>query len=832
MVENIIISRKFIFRNFFLLLGFFLILGNFSAQAMDPPPVQASEQLEEATRKLENLPIRTTSGAIPLHNQGFKGRNIKIAVVDSGFSEALKDQRTEEPSLIHKQWDDLNAQKLESLKSYISPEVVAAREASTVEHLSKHGRSMVSHIRTVATEAFIAPHEIDEKAESWIRALTVLADDPSIHIINASWPLPGYEKNPSYLDPLCKQAILNCLEKGKVFVLSACNTGDNIPEKPQDLQGTKTKNDFWTSYYNSHNKLGDLFQDYDKNSKAFANLLVIGSTNSDDSSVLKDSVKPGNGVAQNHYIHVNANHARTFFDEEDCPKGWGGTSSSAAAASGLIACLWEGTGLQTPGSEILKAILESGEKDMMDPGYEGRGKFDPINTYNYLELKKVWNSPCHFKNKEENLYSKMILTDNISKLKLLKKLITNFNVWNSDNLNDILNEIAQPSDDSKPHEKYSKKKKKLFNFFLKNIIDDVSWNDGIISKKFESEVIQTIHQGKELNKLFCEFITKINYSYLKNFQKIDLPKNFSGLKKISFNNSNLTELTGLENTPNLEELWAQNTPLTKISFPALLRLKLIDLMGSKLSILEGLENLLNLEFLNLERTSHLQILEFLSPQEKLKTLNLRCSNVQVMMGFEKLISLEIFNSENSKIESLTFHNSLKNIKKLYLEDLNGHLKSITGLGTLQNLEELELKCLYLETLKFENSLQQLKILKLNKIEFEEEALDFEEIRGFYKFPNLEELRITDTGLASVDFTEPLEKLRIVDLTGSSVSSITGLEKIPNLGELTLWKARNIKTLKFEKDSKNLKLVLRFSGVKTKDQIEGFDEYLDEKNVRF
>ena len=79
---------------------------------------------------------------------------------------------------------------------------------------------------------------------------------------------------------------------------------------------------------------------------------------------------------------MDSDNIHSFFDKNI---SWGGCSASTAQMSGVLASLWSAKGFDTPGSEIVKAVLNTGDKDnIFNPELHGNGRLNSIHAFDFL----------------------------------------------------------------------------------------------------------------------------------------------------------------------------------------------------------------------------------------------------------------------------------------------------------------------------------------------------------------------------------------------------------------------------------------------------------------
>lgn len=162
------------------------------------------------------------------------------------------------------------------------------------------------------------------------------------------------------------------------------------------------------------------------------------------------------------------------------------------------------------------------------------------------------------------------------------------------------------------------------------------------------------------------------------------PAELAGLTKLSFQRSELRDLTGLEHCVNLTSLRFYEHDITDIScvakMPALESLSLYRTNVSDLSPLRGLTNLtqLNLQEIPVEDLSPLKGLS------KLRSINLGGIHLLDLSPLSGLISLEQLNLHSMALTDLSFAAPLTKLRVL-----QANRNEIRSLAPLQNLHALE-----------------------------------------------------------------------------------------------------------------------------------------------
>lgn len=369
--------------------------------------LRADELFAHGQKILKTLPIISKSGVQPLHERGFCGQGVGIAVCDTGFSKALFYQGNKKYDEFIYAWDRLqNKMKtISDLRSYGRKDFISSQDSVTGSLLNHHGESMIGLICAIAPGATIYPCEIDETAESWVNCFEDLANDDRVQVISVSWALPGlsFEEEGKFLiHPKFKKALMKCLQNDKIVVPAAGNTGRFIPQKAgieenpsinSEISEIEESNNVWISYNNGHHRISDLFSNEPEDSLLFSSCMIVGSTRSNSIEGHKQSVKSGKGSAQKQYTCVDGDEVYSYFDDPfnggARSFGWGGTSSATAAASGIVANLLSAKEAGMANSKVLEAILKTCDiSEHHDVTIEGNGKINPLKALTYLGYRE------------------------------------------------------------------------------------------------------------------------------------------------------------------------------------------------------------------------------------------------------------------------------------------------------------------------------------------------------------------------------------------------------------------------------------------------------------
>lgn len=237
----------------------------------------------------------------------------------------------------------------------------------------------------------------------------------------------------------------------------------------------------------------------------------------------------------------------------------------------------------------------------------------------------------------------------------------------------------------------------------------------------------------------------------------------------------------------------------------------------------------------------------------------KLQNLQkLLLSVFELKETEILNTENLKnLKELTVGETttkplnleyLKNYKKLEYLMLVSQTKNIEAVGELPELEHLSFRSLKKTPVPFVTKLKKLKTLKfilggrenIHEIgENEIENLELTWVRGFNDISNisvfkkLKTLLIQDNiQLGAVNFDKKLPYLNDVKILNcKTLSSLTGLENLPALHQLRIYKtALDFQKFNKQKLPKNLKIFAFYTTSKKTDQT--IKETIEKKGYRF
>ncbi len=244
------------------------------------------------------------------------------------------------------------------------------------------------------------------------------------------------------------------------------------------------------------------------------------------------------------------------------------------------------------------------------------------------------------------------------------------------------------------------------------------------------------------------------------------------ITKLELNNSNITNIDGIENFTALTELNISNNNITNISdLSVLTNLTKLYAYGNTISDLSAISNLSKLKYLNIAKNK----LED-STEESENNITKKISSLT------NLIELDM--SHNL----LRYTNGLNTLTKLTKLDLyDNAIHDLKGLSTLTNLTELNLGENNETTTKCDiTGLESLNnLVKLKYLDFSENRTDTI-IDNITNLVNLETISLQENEITDISKLGNLTKLKKVNLYGNSIKTFsTELFKLVDLEELIL-----------------------------------------------
>ncbi|OJW51471.1 MAG: hypothetical protein BGO67_06930 [Alphaproteobacteria bacterium 41-28] len=232
-----------------------------------------------------------------------------------------------------------------------------------------------------------------------------------------------------------------------------------------------------------------------------------------------------------------------------------------------------------------------------------------------------------------------------------------------------------------------------------------------------------------------------------------------------------------------------------------------------------------LEFLDLSDNSRIERdFDLTDGFQNIRKLNLSRREITKLTGLENLSNIEELDLKlTRKLTEFVVSAPLERLERIYLSDSG--ITEFTGFENLPNLKELRLK----HTRKLTELVVSAPVERLERVYLSDSGIT--KFMGLENLSNVKVLKLEKTKkLGDIAFTQPFKRLEGLYLKGSGLSQLTGLGFLENLKELDLQNTPNLKTLKIERENKDLVLKLHGSGIK-RENIEGI-EFLDEGKIHF
>lgn len=258
---------------------------------------------------------------------------------------------------------------------------------------------------------------------------------------------------------------------------------------------------------------------------------------------------------------------------------------------------------------------------------------------------------------------------------------------------------------------------------VKNVLDNISWEDDLAVRRQVSPFIFNLLKNKELEDTLVKnvkglFVQKkehisllprfLNLRYLSSARDDISLKDFETLEGLSFNGSDIKTIQGLEYLKSLKSLhFSLNKNLYKVSLKGLEALESLMIFRSCLSEIHDVEDLKSLKSLRIIESSG--------------------SERFYVKGFEALEKLTLWQLVSKKIV-------LENLKSLtYLDVAKNRYLNEFSLKNLEALEELDLRdlgpCVKKITLEDAKSLKSLDLSHLKNLESVRFEGDFSSLRS-------------------------------------------------------------------------------------------------------
>jgi hypothetical protein len=350
---------------------------------------------------------------------------------------------------------------------------------------------------------------------------------------------------------------------------------------------------------------------------------------------------------------------------------------------------------------------------------------------------------------------------------------------------------------------------------LKNILDDISWEDKAVLSKV-SLIVAQLTKIKELQSILLDKVKGFDLSRDSDLQGPEFLSLAKGIKTLQAN-KDFGDLIGLERCEALQNLYVGQGIRSTLKLENIPNLQLID-ASSSISLKEVfLSNMPNLKLLNLGETDELETIS-VNNLKGLKHLGLKGSGIKTLYGLKGLTNLESLDLENTtNLKKLSVDN-WRHLKGLNLT--GSAIEAINGLDTLTNLEKL-----YAGYTKNLDELSVENLSNLKTLDLEHSSINT--LRGVNTLVKLEKLDLSYTHNLKKVSLENLHQLKSLEISESSIQTLKGLNA-PNLYDLSL-DCANLKSLEITGEMKQLKLDLRGSGITSRAQIKGI-EHLDESKI--
>ncbi|MDE5587101.1 MAG: leucine-rich repeat domain-containing protein, partial [Bacilli bacterium] len=266
-----------------------------------------------------------------------------------------------------------------------------------------------------------------------------------------------------------------------------------------------------------------------------------------------------------------------------------------------------------------------------------------------------------------------------------------------------------------------------------------------------------------------KIIEKIDNSYSILLYSGDL----ATITQLNLNNSNISEINGIEKFTALTDLNISNNNISNIqSLSSLSSLNKLSAYGNSITDLSPISNLNGLQYLNVSKNkltdstydSENTITKKISSLTNLTELDLSHNYLRYTNGLVTLTKLTNLNLYDNAIRDLTGLSPLVNLTKLNLGENNeNNTSTINGLNSLNNLT----------------------ILKY--LDFSENQIA-EIINYITNLVNLETLSLQGNRITDISKLSNLTKLKVLNLYSNSIQTIpSGLFQLVNLEELILGK---------------------------------------------
>ncbi len=227
----------------------------------------------------------------------------------------------------------------------------------------------------------------------------------------------------------------------------------------------------------------------------------------------------------------------------------------------------------------------------------------------------------------------------------------------------------------KNYEEAMKKQKLIAKVYFKNVLGDCLVRNSLELEESEIDSIENI--------IFFDVVKQdLKELKLRNnkISEISGLNDSPDLVLLDLSDNNIIKINGLSNQINLKELHLANNQIKKIEgLDNLKQLKTLDLSGNQVSNLGGLASLSELEHLNLSNNK-ITSLKDLEKIEALKHLDLSNNKLSTLDNLEKLPRLEILNLKRNPNLPKFFDDYYKNSEEI------AKIRKYSGLSFVKLLE--------------------------------------------------------------------------------------------------------------------------------------------------
>jgi internalin A len=280
------------------------------------------------------------------------------------------------------------------------------------------------------------------------------------------------------------------------------------------------------------------------------------------------------------------------------------------------------------------------------------------------------------------------------------------------------------------------------------------------------------------SKTNCPLLSTSDVQPLQRLSAVNcLITNLSGLEwatslvELDLSGNGITDLTPLQNLPQLVRLNLENNNLTDISaLTRLTNLSSLILSGNPIQDYSPLANLTQLTRLSLHDAglTNIAFLQQLNQLADLTLYNNRLSDISPLIGLTNLSSLDL---RWNLITNQTLLSSTTNLNQLYLG--GNSLTNVDFLSGLTSLTFLNLQDNQIRNLSPLAGLTNLNYLALSRN-------PIKNYTALFQLKNLTNLELRQNGISNIDFIAGLGRLNYLDLAYNSISSFSPLAQLTNL----------------------------------------------------